>query len=558
MDELLYFNGIDGATGDYLLPSLTAGQVSDVAQGMPLDPNETRELKGWRQYLTEAHFGVSAGIDPKDVAQTGWGAIFPAKTDPTIREALGELLDWRRAQAAKTQEYYYKEYTGPDGYRLGESKQDFLSRHGAGPGPADPENVPYYLLIVGDPETIPYRFQSLLDVQYAVGRIHFDTLDEYARYAHSVVEAEKQQLNLPRKAAFFGVKNSDDPATNLSADELVAPLAERLSTNQPNWAVQAILQEQATKQRLGSLLGGDETPALLFTGSHGMGFPKDHSLQMSSQGALLCQDWPGPREWRQAIPPDFYFSAADLGADAKLFGLLAFCFACYGAGTPRLDEFARQAFKDTRAEIAPKAFLSALPRRMLTHPNGGALAVVGHIDRAWGYSFHWGKAGKQLQTFESALKSLMDGYPLGAAFEYFNQRYAEIASDLSSELEEIEFGKKYDKYDLAGMWTANNDARDYLILGDPAVRLMVGGSQAPALEGRPVVVSAPTVLPASTAVKSLAPQAPTVTELDSQAQELAEQLEALLDRAQAGGESLQASTVDRLQKAISNLSVLIK
>jgi hypothetical protein len=485
--DLLFFNGINGSTGDYLLPPMTPEQVSRIAQGQEFDPDQLQDIELKIREKQEPDFAPIEGVDPKNLAETGWGVIFPGGDSSEIkeiREALSELLNHRKKQATQKHEHYYKEYIGPKGYRPGESKKNFLARQGVGPGPADPDKMPYYLLIVGDPVTIPYRFQSQLSVQYAVGRIHFDTLQEYAQYAHSVVEAETGNLSLSPSAAFFGVCNPGDKATNLSTQDLIQPLSEWVAEKHSDWDVKTILKEEATKARLGQLLGGSETPSLLFTASHGMTFPNGDPRQLPHQGALLCQDWPG-REWgRKPIPEDFYFSGDDIGEQARLLGMIAFHFACYGAGCPQKDEFdGHSKFLSERPDIAPYSFLARLPQKLLSHAKGGALAVIGHVDRAWGCSFSSsdirGSSAdrRQIAVFQSSVKRLLEGHPVGSAVEYFDERYAEISSDLSSELEEIKFGAEPNHSSLAGMWTANNDARNYAIIGDPAVRLVVSSSK---------------------------------------------------------------------------------
>jgi hypothetical protein len=483
LDSPIYINGINGSTGEPLLPRI-AGDTTvsqtinwhDLLKYMVGAEDDLYKLSKNRIERGEESFGVKAGVDATKLEEAGWGIVYASNIGDEIKEALLPLVNWRRSQANKKKDLFktydfQPAYTNPQrGFR------DFMRDNDAAPrDDADPEEMPYYLLLVGDPGQIPYTFQYALDVNRAIGRIYFNTVAEYANYAESVVAAERDGIRLNRRAAFWGVTNENDRATQLSAEHLVKPLSEhfRQKLTGENWAINSYLGEQASRARLQAILGGDQqqTPAFLLTASHGIGFNLDDNRLLPHQGALLGSDWVNEPGY---IGEKMYLAGEHLSSTARLHGLIAFFFACYGAGTPRHDDFMGKV-EGTAKQIAPRPIIAKLPQRMLSHPRGGALAVVGHVDRAWTFSFMEDSRvmKSSLLSFESTLTELFQGVPIGHAFDYFNRKHASSSVGLVSLLDEKRRGEEVDEYELIDTWISNHDARDYIILGDPAVRLCI-------------------------------------------------------------------------------------
>ncbi len=459
--DLFLFNGIDGDTGAPFYPPLSRAALRRLALSTPVD-----RATAQRQRRKEGpHLGLRYGLEARDLRQAGWGIVFPRDVDPEVRKALEPLIEHRQRQVGD--ERRCRVFEGDDGYQPEMSWVDFRNDHGGGPDEVDPVKIPFYLLLVGDPEAIPFEFQFGLDLQHAVGRLCFDTAEEYARYAGAVVDSESAgEVPASRRLAFFGARNPGDEVMELTADYLIPQVAGYLAENRKDWSIESRLGDEATKARLSGLLGGDETPAVLFTASHGMVFGRGSARQRQQQGALLCQDWGGKESG--PVLPDHYFTGDDVAEGARLAGLIAFFFACHGAGTPRIEAYPREDGKPPE-ELAGRAFVARLPQRLLGHPGGGALAVIGHVERAWCHSFIWnGEA--ECQAFESAFLRLLDGYPVGAALEPFATRYSHLSVELQEEKDLVQRGK-IDDAKLLELWTAANDSRNYVILGDPAVRL---------------------------------------------------------------------------------------
>lgn len=476
-------NGVLASTGTYAVPPLPPALLAAVAEGRAPSPAELDELKAKVQGA-KTHLAVKFGIDNEDLAQAGWGVVFAAD-DPdasAASEALSPLLRRRQEQAGAL----YKEFHGPDGLRPGESGSQFLARHGSAPGPVDPKKgVPYYLLLVGTPTRIPFDVQADIDVRHAVGRLDLGGAAALAEYAQGVVAREQRADagagGLARRLAMFATANRGDISTQRSARRLAAPVANAFADAHAAWQVDRLLADAATKAALGALLRDPAPPAILFTATHGAVYPAGAAEQRALQGALVTQEWPGPLEAAGPLDVGARFAAEDLDPSARLDGMVAFLFACFGVGTPAADEFLPPEVA-TKA-LAPEPFESALPRALLAR---GAGAVIGHVERAWTASFSWPGAGSATTVFEDALAMLAQGRRVGAAVECLNQRYAEISVDLAAALEKTAKGKQ-NQSEVAGLWLARTDARNYVVLGDPAVRVPLAAQK----PSRPTAPSTP-------------------------------------------------------------------
>lgn len=459
-NDLFHFNGVD-PSGAYLTDPLTPEQLLGLAQDEfhGISQEQQEAVKNLSDAKDSAHFAFDAPLE--DLEEAGWGVVFHKDVSDDFRKQVEKLVKHRADKHSIEPKIF--EVTGDTSYL------DFLSKNGVSPGLGEVSKVPYYLMLVGNPQAISYRFQYELGTEYAVGRIE-DT-DPYKAYIDQLIDYETaDSAPTARQVVFWATSNEDDESTPLSSKFLVQPLYDGFDpkiTFDRQLYMADTAGKEASKTNLTQVLTQAKPPSLLFTASHGLGYRKpDPANQPRLQGALVTQEWVSG----DPITPAQIFSGDDIAKGANVRGMVHFAFACFGAGTPRQDDFSHGR-SDIAPVIAPFPFTSNLACQELSH---GALAFVGHVDRAWGYSFLSESGESQILGFTRALKSMLRrGWPIGHSLRDLYDRALHLSKDLLEDLNELDAGKKIPALEIANKWKERNDARAYALVGDPAASLRV-------------------------------------------------------------------------------------
>jgi hypothetical protein len=454
------------------------------------------DLPGAAQRIANStHLATNYTVDdPNELTQAGWGALFASDADPAIQLQLKPLLDMRQSQVQDPN--LFKIFSGPTGVGPGQTAENWASERGVSLGaPVDPYQggVPFYLLIVGSPERIPFEFQALLKLEWAVGRLHFDDIDDFGRYAQAVVDYESP-ANKPiqrKNAAIWVTRNPGDLATALLSSAISQGFLDPSNAlgSRTGFTLDAFPNEKATQAQLkeifrGNLPGGP--PAVLFTGSHGSDFSgSDPAVQRKMQGALATQ------EWLPGTPADStnVFSAGDIPRDAKVRGSIAFLFACFSGGCPTQNSYYFNP-DGSRIPLAPAPMISALSQALLSR---GALAVIGHVDMAFPYAFRDVNGTPQVEAIRNPLELLLRGKRVGLAADSLSLLWSSLSAQVGVALGAAAAAGQApvpaegvpetaasaasltpaDQVRLSQLTLARDDARNYIVLGDPAVKLRV-------------------------------------------------------------------------------------
>ncbi|RYZ41264.1 MAG: hypothetical protein EOO71_12715 [Myxococcaceae bacterium] len=451
---------------------------------MPLPLESVLEAPASTRLSGVTHLSDVAG-DPNSLTAQRWALIVPEGEWGRRIEAILEPLCALRAREQGVPVEVHRVPSGMDRTGAVQFREKVLH-----PSSRSRKEHARYILLAGGLEELTQELQEVLVVEGAcfVGRLAFKQDEEWEAYVGKVL-AREQAPSPPRKArALYLCAGDGSTAVRGGGLTIVTPAARQCQEERQRGHLRAkeILEEVLPKGSADRLLdlASAQEPTLLFTLSHGMGAPsggwRSMEAQWRRQGNLFlgagCELEPDMVRSRPFVP-----------------GGIWFYFACFGAGTPVQSVYepwlktlvdARHQKPGVLEQVADsrpvdgRPFVAALPQAALANEQG-PLAVIAHLDLAWTHAFQDVLTGQShVQRLEAVLSSLMVGHRAGPAFHALLQSTSRADARLRLRHETTTVAHAAgtplpeDLVAQAYLWMERHDIASYVLLGDPAVRLV--------------------------------------------------------------------------------------
>lgn len=404
--------------------------------------------------------------DAQDLEEQRWDVIYP-EGEGRLLEAIDELRKFRQdEQDAEVRTFAVRPNMSED------ATQNWYEEEFT---PKESEDRGRYVLLLGDFDKISIAFQRRLHAnKRLVGRLAFDSLDDYRSYAKRAIKDPPSQQ--PR-THFCTSRHGSQGAIYDGYNTLVKPMMERITK-------QLEREKKNKKKRF-------ETRELVDIDEHEK-IDKEEFLEAIAEGVgdtlfTLSHGRAGDTSWelkerkqnQGALRFENYLTAQDIKNRPLLPGGAWFMFACLGLGTPSTsvyDPWCKKIWPNYESHMKSIAspggsFVADLPKQALANPEG-PLAIFGHIDLAFEYSYRRNDTAKPLAFYE-ILKDLVKGRRIGSTMQMFqNEKEATDYTLLRNYIQRDESDAAPDSDKSRGQLVLrHHDLGGWMLLGDPAARI---------------------------------------------------------------------------------------
>jgi hypothetical protein len=451
----------------------------------------------------EERFLADITANANDLVSQGWALVAPASPEGARLEALVQALVRVRAEEQQADVLSIRVPPGMDTAAASLWKKDVY------PTLYDEDEArrPRYLLILGDLDHVSLDTQQVLAQDGLPGRLACASDGGYAAYVDKVLAWQRTPSPHDRARALFYTVHDGTGATTAGHAKLMQPCQERCVRTArdkarafPASSVEAHGAQTPDPDEL-LALAAVRHPSVLLSMSHGLGPPRRRPWSPADARA---------HQGTMSFGSEGAIAAADVASAPFLPGGLWIYFACFGAGTPRtsayhhwLDMLAQHGMADLgpvsatlRGLDQSGGFVSGLAKAALANPNG-PLAMLGHIDLAWSYSYEElrvrGEGDARRVTgsnrslnFFHLMTKLVAGERAGAASLGLRLALGDVGADLTAHYDRckragvVEGATSSDALALGNLWMLHQDLLGYALLGDPAVRLPLASAAATA------------------------------------------------------------------------------